>query len=181
MKISYVNTLLQDITIFNGNDSSQLEDWLSDIKTALDLTSKTRTKLAVAKSKGLIQTLISEALSSDKKWHEIKDLLHLKIFNSDIHVSVSHFMEIQQVKRESLASYIHIFIREADRCNFNNNAATIQIFVKGLRNAHTLAAGVYKKGPPIPGRCNQGGREASSNTAVNHHITALIHSKCHVE
>ena len=76
--MSFVNTLLQDITIFNGNDYSQLEDWLIDIKTASDLTSKSRTKLAQAKSKGLICTLISEALSSDKTWDEIKDLLHLK-------------------------------------------------------------------------------------------------------
>ena len=77
-KTSFVNTLLQDITIFNGNDSSQLEDWLIDIKTISDLTSKSRTKLAQAKSKGLIWTLISEALSSDKNWDKIKDLLHLK-------------------------------------------------------------------------------------------------------
>ena len=48
-------------------------------------------------------------------------------------------MEIQQKERESLAAYIHRFKREADRCNFNNNAAKIQIFIKGLRNAHTLA------------------------------------------
>ena len=34
--MSFVNTLLQDITILNGNDSSQLEDWLVDIKTASD-------------------------------------------------------------------------------------------------------------------------------------------------
>ena len=40
--------------------------------------------------------LISEALNLDKSWDEIKDLLHLKICNSDIHTSVSHFMEIQQ-------------------------------------------------------------------------------------
>ena len=53
-KMSFVNTLLQDITIFNGNDSSQLEDWLIDIKTAADLTSKSKTKLAQAKFKGLI-------------------------------------------------------------------------------------------------------------------------------
>ena len=33
------------------------------------------------------------------------------------------------------------------RCNFTNNAATIGIFVKGLKNAHTLAACVYEKGP----------------------------------
>ena len=120
-------------------DSSQLEDWLIDIKTASDLTSKSRTKLAQAKSKGLIQTLISEALSSDKSWDEIKDLLHLKICNSDIYMSVSCLMEIQPKERESLAAYIHRFKREANRCNFNNNAAMIRIFVKGLRNAHTLA------------------------------------------
>ena len=46
---SFVNTLLQDIVIFNGNDSSQLEDWFIDIETALDLTGKNRTKLAQAK------------------------------------------------------------------------------------------------------------------------------------
>ena len=124
-KRSFVNTLLQDITIFKGNDSSQLEDWLIDVESASDLTSKSRTKLAQAKSKGLIQTLISEALSSDKNWDEIKDLLHLKICNLDIHTSVSCFMEIQQKERESLATYIHRFKRETDRCNFDSNAAMI--------------------------------------------------------
>ena len=49
-----MNILLEDITIFNSNDSSQLEDWLIDIETTSDLTSKRRTKLAQAKSKGLI-------------------------------------------------------------------------------------------------------------------------------
>ena len=42
-KTSFVNSLLQDITILNGNDSSQLEDWLTDIKTASDITGKSRT------------------------------------------------------------------------------------------------------------------------------------------
>ena len=65
-KMSFVNTLPQDITIFNGNYSSQLEDWFIDIKTASDLTGESRTKLAQAKSKGLICTLTSEALSSNK-------------------------------------------------------------------------------------------------------------------
>ena len=45
-KISFVSTLLQDIKFFNGSDSLQLEDWLIDIETAADLTSKSRTKLA---------------------------------------------------------------------------------------------------------------------------------------
>ena len=62
-------------------------------------------------------------------------------------MSVSHFMEIQQKEKESLAAYIHQFKREASRCKFNNDAATIRIFIKGLRNAHTLATRVYEKGP----------------------------------
>ena len=62
-------------------------------------------------------------------------------------MSVSCFMEIQQKGRESLAAYIHGFKREADRFNFDNNAATIWIFIKGLRNAYTLETQVYVKGP----------------------------------
>ena len=38
---------------------------------------------------------------------EIKDSLCLTVFNSDIHTSVSHFVEIQQKEKESLAAYIH--------------------------------------------------------------------------
>ena len=58
-------------------------------------------------------------------------------------------MEIQQKDKESLAAYMHRFKREAKRCNFTNNTATIWIFVKGLKNTHTLAACVYEKGPQI--------------------------------
>ena len=144
---TFANNLIQDIPTFNGSDSTQLEDWLIDFKTTANLMDESRNKLAQAKSKGLTCTLITEALTSDKCWAEIKDLLHLKICNSDIHTSVSHFMDIQQKDKESLAAYIHRFKREAKRCNFTNNAATIRIFVKGLMNAHTLAANVYKKGP----------------------------------
>ena len=56
-------------------------------------------------------------------------------------------MDIQQKDDESLAVYIHRFKREAKRCNFTNNAATIRIFIKGLKNVHTLAAHIYEKGP----------------------------------
>ena len=56
-------------------------------------------------------------------------------------------MEIQQKEKESLAACKHHFKREASRCKFNNDAATIRIFIKGLKNAHTLAARVYEKGP----------------------------------
>ena len=55
-------------------------------------------------------------------------------------------MEIQQKEKEPIAAYIHRFKREAKRCNFTNNAATICIFVKGLKNVHTLAAHVYERG-----------------------------------
>ena len=146
-KTSLESSLLQDIPTLNGQDSSQLEDWLTDIETASELTGKSRTKLAQAKSRGLVRTLISEALTAQKTWEEIKDCLHLKISNADIHTSISHFMDIQQSDKESLAAYVHHFKWEANRCKFNNDAATIRIFLKGLKNAHTLATKVYKKGP----------------------------------
>ena len=56
-------------------------------------------------------------------------------------------MDIQQQEKESLAAYVHRFKMEAKRCNFTNDAATIRIFVKGLKNAHSLATHIYEKGP----------------------------------
>ena len=120
-KTSLENSLLQDTPILNGNDSSQLEDWLTDIQTASELMGESRTKLAQAKSRGLVKTLISEALNLHKTWEEIKDSLHLKICNSDIHTSISYLMDIQQKERE------------ASRCKFDNDATTIRIFIKGLK------------------------------------------------
>ena len=67
-KTSLESSLLQDIPILNGQDSSELEDWLTDIETALELTGESRTKLVQAKSKGLVRTLISEALTAQKSW-----------------------------------------------------------------------------------------------------------------
>ena len=136
-KMSFVNSLPQDITVLNGNDASKVEDWLTDIEATSDLMGESRTKLAQGKSKGLIRTLISKVLTSNKTWEEVKNSLHLKICNSDIHTSVSCFMDIQQKENESLAAYIHHFKREASRCKFNNSAVTIRIFIKGLR-MHTL-------------------------------------------
>ena len=89
-KTSLESSLLQDTHILNGQDSSQLEDWLTDIETASELTGESRTKLTQAKIKKLVRTLISEALNAQKSWEEIKDSLHLKISNMDIHTSVSH-------------------------------------------------------------------------------------------
>ena len=56
-------------------------------------------------------------------------------------------MDIQQTDKESLATYVHRFKWEANRCKFDNEAATIRIFLKGLKNAHTIATKVYEKGP----------------------------------
>ena len=57
------------------------------------------------------------------------------------------FMDMQQQEKESLAGYVHQFKKEAKCCNFTNDAATIRIFVKGLRDAHSLAARIYEKDP----------------------------------
>ena len=69
------NSLLQDISVFNGHDTIQLEDWLVDIETAAELTAESRTKLAQAKSKDLTCTLITEAIMSGMSRDDIKDLL----------------------------------------------------------------------------------------------------------
>ena len=67
-KTSLESSLLQDIPTLNGQDSSQLEDWLTDIETASELTGESRTKIAQEKSKGLVRTLILEALMAQKTW-----------------------------------------------------------------------------------------------------------------
>ena len=110
-KMSLENSLLQDIHILNGNDSSQFEDWLTDIETASELMSESRTKLVQAKSRGLVRTLILEALTLHKTWEDIKDSLHLKICNSDIHTSISHFMDIQQKKKRNPWQHISITLK----------------------------------------------------------------------
>ena len=132
-KTSSESSLLQDIPTLNGQDSSQLEDRLTDIETASELTGESKTKIAQAKSKGLVRTLISEALTAQKTWEEIKDSLRLNISNTDIHMSSSLFMDIQQTDKESPAAYVHRFKQEANRCKFNNDAATIRIFLKGFK------------------------------------------------
>ena len=45
-------------------------------------------------------------------------------------------MDIQQQEKEYLAAYIYHFKQEASRCKFDNDATTIRIFIKGLKNAH---------------------------------------------
>ena len=118
-----------------------------DIETTAYVTNKSQAKLAKAKLRGLTHTLVMEAINSDKSWDEIKDLLQLKLCNANIHTYTSHIMEIQQWEKESLAAYIHRLKTEAKRCNFTNDATTIRIFIKRLKNAHSLAIHIYEKGP----------------------------------
>ena len=85
--------------------------------------------------------------NSDKSWDKIKDLLQLKLGNANIHTYTLCFMTIQQQKNKSLAAYVHQFKTEAKRCNFKNEATTIRICIKGLKNTHNLATHIYEKGP----------------------------------
>ena len=84
-------------------------------------------------------------------------------------------MDIQQKDKESLAAYIHRFKGEAKRCNFTNNAATIRIFVKGLKNAHTVAAHVYEMEPQTLADATSK-VEKLSCAAINCHPVTLIYS-----
>ena len=47
---------------------------------------------------------------------------------------------------ESLAPYAHWFKTEATRCNFTNDMSSVRIYIKGLKNAHSLATCIYEKG-----------------------------------
>ena len=55
-------------------------------------------------------------------------------------------MEINK-NSERLAAYIHHFKMETKRCDFNNNTAIINIFLKDLRDANNIAGKVYEKDP----------------------------------
>ena len=85
-------------------------------------------------------------ISLNNSWDEIKDLLRLKLCNADIHMYTSQFMEIQHGEKESLAAYVHWFKTEAKMCNFTNDVATIRIFIKSLKNGHSLVTHIYEKG-----------------------------------
>ena len=129
------NSPLQDIVIFNDHDSTKWEEWLTDIETAVDLTSESLAKFAKAKSRGLTCMLVTEVINFWEKRDEIKDLLRLKLCNANIHTYTLCFMDIQQQEKESLAAYIHQFKMETKGCSSTNDTATIRIFVEGT---HTV-------------------------------------------
>ena len=90
-------------------------------------------------------------------------------------------MEIQQKEKESLAAYIHCFKREANRCKFDNDATTIRIFIKGLRNVHTSATRVYEKGPQSLADAIKKVEKLPSSATINSYLITLILSENHVK
>ena len=138
--------MLQDIPAFDGQDSSKLEGWFMDIETTADILTESHTCLVGAKSLSLTLTLIHKATQTGKCWDEIKGILRLKLCNANIYTFTSCFMEIQQEDSETLATYIHHFKTAAKQCAFDNDTAAICIFVKGLRDAPTIASKIYEKG-----------------------------------
>ena len=146
-QINFTTSLLQDILIFAGHDTTLTGRLVNGHWNYCRSNIRKQDQTFSSKIKRFTTTLITEAITSRKSWNNIKDLLWLKICNSNIHTSIYHFMEIQQKVTEYLATYIHHFKREAKRCNFMNNAATIRIFIKELKNAHNVAAHIYEKGP----------------------------------
>ena len=66
-----------------------------DSETVAILTNESQAKLAIAKSRGLTHTLVTEAINSEKTWDEIKELLRLKLCNAKIHTYTLCFMDIQ--------------------------------------------------------------------------------------
>ena len=140
-------TMLQDMSIFDGQDSSQLEDWFMDIETAADILTESHTCLAKAKSCGLTCTLIHEATQTGKCWNEIKGSLRLKLRNANMHTDTSRFMDIKKKDNGTLTAYTHHFKTAAKGCAFDNDTAAIHFFVEGLKDAPTIASKIYEKDP----------------------------------
>ena len=141
------------------------------IETAADITNESQAKLAKAKLRGLTCTLGMEEINSGKSQEGIKNLVCLKLCNINIHTYTSHFMDIQQWEKESFATYVHRFKTEAKRCNFTNDAATIRIFIKGLKNTHSLATCIYEKGPQM---LTDTISEVEKLNATQQQLTAMI-------
>ena len=131
----------------NGYHSKPQECYitLSNIEIAADILGASHACLAEAKSHSLTGTLVFKALQAGQCWDDIKDMLHLKLCNANVHTYMSCFMEIQQGDNETLAAYPHCFKTETNRYDFNSNIATISIFVKGLLDAHNIMAKIYEK------------------------------------
>ena len=62
MQANITMNLLQDVPMFDGQDSSKLEDWLMDTETTTDILTRSHTCLAEATTCGLTYTLIYRAL-----------------------------------------------------------------------------------------------------------------------
>ena len=140
---SITTTILQDIPTFDGQDSSKLKDWFMDIET--NILKESQTHLAEAKSCSLTHTLSFKATLIGKCWDEIKGILSLKLYNTNIHTYTSCFMEIQQKDNETLAAYIHHFKMAANHCDFDNDTVAIYIFVKGLKMHTPSELKIYEK------------------------------------
>ena len=86
-------TLLQDIPMFDGQDSSKLENWFINIETATDILTESHTCLAEVQSHDLSCTLICKALQAGECWDKVKNILRLKICNANITAYTSCFMD----------------------------------------------------------------------------------------
>ena len=56
-KISLESSLLQDIPTLNGQDSSQLEGWLTDIEMTSELTGESRNQISTGKIKRISENI----------------------------------------------------------------------------------------------------------------------------
>ena len=89
LQTNLTTSLLQDISTFDGEDSTKLEDWLTHLKTADDVLKESQTHWAKTKSCRVTCTLIHEAPKAEKYWDDIKGILCLKLYNSNIHKHIT--------------------------------------------------------------------------------------------
>ena len=106
-----ITSLLQDIPTFDGWNTTKLEGQLSDTKRAANILKESHACPDEAKSHSLTYTFVCKAIQAGKCWDDIRDILHLKLCNANIHTYTSCFMENQQRGSETLAAYYTSFLK----------------------------------------------------------------------
>ena len=131
IEANLTTTMPKNIPTFEGEDSSKLEVWLTDIETTADILTESCTHLAEAKSHDLTCTLNCKGTQAGKCWDDIKGILRLKLCNAIICPYTLCFK--RHNRRIMSLSYPYTPLQtSAKQCTFDCDPVVIYISVKGL-------------------------------------------------
>ena len=135
--------------IFDEWDTTKLEDWLCNIKTAFEILKVSCACLTKPKSHDLTHIFVCKALQAGKCWDGIRDILHLKLCNANIHVYTSYYMESNRwTTRHWLSMYI--VLEQSPRGVILTVTPPSYIFLSRVSGMHTRSQQRSMKMTPKP-------------------------------